>query len=125
MAQQGLRERIVQVEKAPGASFDHGRFDLIVESIDGSVVDSVPANGATLVQLTSSRRKPKRLPARKPRELIICRNCDRHVFAGTLVCGFCGGDVAALAKRYAKNLRAARKAYQRLLKLLPTLEIRP
>lgn len=120
LAKQGLRERIVQVEKAPGTSFDHGRFELIVESVDGgSVVDSLPANGATLVQITSAARKPKRLSARKPRELIICRNCDRHVFAGTLICPFCNGDIAALAKRYAKNLREARKAYRRLLKLLP------
>jgi radical SAM protein with 4Fe4S-binding SPASM domain len=126
LAEQGIRERIVQIEKAPGTSFDHGRFELIVESVDGgSVVDSLPANGATLVQITSARRKPKRVSARKPRELIICRNCNRHVFAGTPVCPFCNGDIAALAKRYAKNLRAARKAYQRLLKLLPTLEIHP
>ena len=120
LSQQGMRERIVQVEKAPGTSFDHGRFELIVESVDGgSVVDSLPANGATLVQITSARTKPKRLSARKPRELIICRNCDRHVFAGTKVCPFCAGDVPSHARQYAKNLREARKAYQRLLKLLP------
>jgi radical SAM protein with 4Fe4S-binding SPASM domain len=28
---QGLRERLVQVEEAPGQPFDHGRFDLVVE----------------------------------------------------------------------------------------------
>jgi len=110
LAKQGLRERIVQVEKAPGTSFDHGRFELVVESVDGSsVVESVP----TLIQI-SSKRRPK-----KPNELIICRNCDRHVFTGTTVCPFCNGDIAAHAKRYEKNLREARKAYQRLLKLLP------
>ena len=27
----GLRERLVQVESAPGTPFDHGRFDLVVE----------------------------------------------------------------------------------------------
>jgi radical SAM protein with 4Fe4S-binding SPASM domain len=110
LSKKGLRERIVQVEKAPGTSFDHGRFELVVESVDGSsVVENVP----TLVQIASRR------PPRKPGELIICRNCDRHVFAGTKVCPFCNGDVAAHAKRYEKNLREARKAYQRLLKLLP------
>jgi hypothetical protein len=112
LSKQGLRERIVQIEKAPGTPFDHGRFELVVESVDGSsVVDSLPANGATLVQI--GRRKSKK-------QLIICRNCDRHVFAGTTVCPFCNEDVLAAAKRYEMNLREARKAYQRLLKLLPT-----
>jgi hypothetical protein len=54
LAKQGLRERIAQVEKAPGTSFDRGRFELMLESVDGtSVVDSVPANGTSLVQITS------------------------------------------------------------------------
>src|ERR1044072_3228608 len=35
LSKQGLRERIVQVEKAPGTSFDHGRFELIMETLDG------------------------------------------------------------------------------------------
>jgi radical SAM protein with 4Fe4S-binding SPASM domain len=115
LSKQGLRERIVQIEKAPGTSFDHGRFELVVESVDRSVVESVPANGATLVQIGSTRRSSS-----KPKDLIICRNCDRHVFADTKLCPFCNGDIAAHAKRYQKNLREARKAYQRLLKLLPT-----
>lgn len=120
LSKQGLRERIVQIEKAPGTPFDHGRFELVAESVDGnSVVESLPANGATLVQIKSG--KTKRSSAPKPKDLIICRNCDRHVFAGTKVCPFCSGDVSAHAKRYEKNLREARKAYQRLLKLLPSV----
>jgi radical SAM protein with 4Fe4S-binding SPASM domain len=110
LSKQGLRERIVQIEKAPGTPFDHGRFELVVESVDGSsVVESVPP----LVQINSEKAKLK--------DLIICRNCDRHVFAGTNVCPFCQGNVPAHAKRYEKNLREARKAYQRLLKLLPSV----
>src|SRR6185503_16129871 len=43
LSKQGLRERIVQIEKAPGTPFDHGRFELVVESVDGSsVVETVP-----------------------------------------------------------------------------------
>jgi radical SAM protein with 4Fe4S-binding SPASM domain len=33
MRRQGKRERLVQVEPAPGEPFDHGRFELIVEEI--------------------------------------------------------------------------------------------
>lgn len=107
LAKQGLRERIVQVEKAPGTSFDHGRFELIVESVDGAVA-SAPA----VVQISSPRKRSK--------DLIICRKCDRHVFAGTKLCPFCNGDIRTHARRYAQNLRDAKKAYQRLLILLPT-----
>jgi radical SAM protein with 4Fe4S-binding SPASM domain len=31
----GLRERLVMVEAAPGAPFDHGRFELVVEPLPG------------------------------------------------------------------------------------------
>jgi len=33
MRRLGKRERLVQVERAPGAPFDHGRFDIVVEDI--------------------------------------------------------------------------------------------
>jgi radical SAM protein with 4Fe4S-binding SPASM domain len=33
-ARRGLRERLVQVERAPGQPFDHGKFEAIVEPLD-------------------------------------------------------------------------------------------
>jgi radical SAM protein with 4Fe4S-binding SPASM domain len=35
LAAQGLRERLVQVERAPGVAFDFGRFELVVERVGG------------------------------------------------------------------------------------------
>jgi radical SAM protein with 4Fe4S-binding SPASM domain len=123
LSKQGLRERIAQVESAPGTPFDHGRFELIVEAADGithaPAVDKLPlANN--LVQISSPRGKNKRTALRK--ELALCRGCDRHVMRGTRTCPFCRGNIRALANRYAKNLREAKKAYQRLIELLPHLE---
>jgi Y-X(10)_GDL-associated radical SAM protein len=106
LSKQGLRERIVQVEKAPGTSFDHGRFELMLETLDGK------ATSNNLVQITSAR-------TRRSTELILCRGCNRHVKTGTKVCPFCSGDIRSLAKLHDKKLREAKKAYQRLLKLLP------
>jgi radical SAM protein with 4Fe4S-binding SPASM domain len=37
MQRQGRRERLVQVEKAPGAPFDHGRFEIVVEEIGAPI----------------------------------------------------------------------------------------
>src|ERR1044072_6127886 len=42
LSKQGLRERIAQVEKAPGTPFDHGRFELILENADGSAHAKLP-----------------------------------------------------------------------------------
>jgi radical SAM protein with 4Fe4S-binding SPASM domain len=33
MQREGLRERLVQVERAPGVPFDHGRFEIVVEEV--------------------------------------------------------------------------------------------
>jgi radical SAM protein with 4Fe4S-binding SPASM domain len=107
LSQQGLRERIVQVEKAPGTSFDHGRFELILETMDGKKVPLAPNN---LLQINRTST---------PAELILCRGCNRHVKVGTSRCPFCSGDIDALAKLHDKKLREAKKAYKRLLKLLP------
>jgi radical SAM protein with 4Fe4S-binding SPASM domain len=119
LSKQGLRERISQVARAPGVPFDHGQFELIVESADGTI-DKLPVTGTNLVQIGSTRPKPKK--AQNQNELIICRKCDRHVFAGTRICPFCDGDINALAKLHDKRMREARKAYKRLLQLLPQVE---
>ena len=120
LSRRGLRERIAQVEQAPGTPFDHGRFELILEHADGtsrpSAVDKLPlANN--LVQISSRRAKSKQTSTRK--DLILCRGCNRHVMPGTKTCPFCQGNIRALANGYAKNLREAKKAYQRLMELLP------
>jgi Y-X(10)_GDL-associated radical SAM protein len=138
LSRQGLRERIVQIEKAPGVPFDHGRFELLLEGSDGTPLSSqfvgaekttgptperIPMSGNKLVQISSARKRrdpktAKPLSAAKSRELIICRGCSRHVFEGTEICPYCAGNVSALAKAYDKNLREARKAYRALLKLI-------
>jgi Y-X(10)_GDL-associated radical SAM protein len=107
LSKQGMRERIVQVEKAPGTSFDHGRFELILETLDGKELPPAPDN---LVQINRTSA---------PQELILCRGCNRHVKTGTKICPFCAGDIRSLAKQHDRQLREAKRAYKRLLKLLP------
>jgi radical SAM protein with 4Fe4S-binding SPASM domain len=52
MRSRGLRERLVHAEAAPGAPFDNGRFDVVVEPFDAA--DAPPAPTPTLLQI---RRK--------------------------------------------------------------------
>ncbi len=123
----GLRERVVPAQPAPGLSFDHGTFDLLLETLDGCAVASAPGSG--LVQIG---RPAKQAPADAARPfkagrkasvgrkaLSLCRACDRHVRPGTRACPFCGADVRASEHAHRRRLREARKAYRQLLKLLP------
>lgn len=145
LERQGLRERIVRVQEAPGKPFDHGLFELVLEGADGQplpiaedeasvegttqtansgskTVSSIPL-GNSLVQILPAKKRsrkstPTTTPAFAPVELIICRGCNRHVKTGTEVCPHCDGNVTILNKAYEKKLREDRKAYQRLLKLV-------
>jgi Y-X(10)_GDL-associated radical SAM protein len=140
LAKEGVRERIVQVEKAPGIPFDHGRFELIQEKVDGQPIvprvddweqqaeanpTAIPLSGNKLVQISSARKRRDRQRPRQSlstTDLILCRGCNRHVFPGTEVCPYCQGDVAAFAKHHAKTLRQAERAYRQLKKLLQQYE---
>ncbi|HEX8721138.1 MAG TPA: GDL motif peptide-associated radical SAM/SPASM maturase [Pyrinomonadaceae bacterium] len=123
LAARGLRERIAPAAPAPGLSFDHGRFDLILETLDGRPVAAAPTAG--LVQITPTRKRPAQTKAagaaraRRPPSLVLCRACDRHVRRGTRECPFCGSDVRRAARAYGRRMRAARDACARLLELLP------
>jgi radical SAM protein with 4Fe4S-binding SPASM domain len=140
-SKQGLRERIVQVEEAPGIPFDHGRFELIVEAADGrnpapvlaagsverqliSTVGGILLSGNALVQIAPARKlgdgkkQPKGNSAVGWESLILCRGCQRHVRADTKVCPFCERDVRALAKLHDETMQEAQNAYLRLVELL-------
>lgn len=145
LSRQGMRERIVQIEKAPGKPFDHGRFALVLEGADGKPLPedtvnsdnaasasasttksakSIPLTSTSLVQIMPSkngRRSTRKTQTAEPPELVICRGCNRHVNDGTKVCPHCGGNVVALTRAHEKNLREDRKAYRRLLKLMQTV----
>ncbi len=51
-AKRGLRERLVRVEAPPGAPFDHGRFEIVVEPLDAP--DVRPTEPQKLVRLRRS-----------------------------------------------------------------------
>ncbi|HJR07380.1 MAG TPA: GDL motif peptide-associated radical SAM/SPASM maturase [Pyrinomonadaceae bacterium] len=139
LEKQGLRERIVQTAPAPGTPFDHGSFDLVVETNDGrplspeqhSQATTAPVAAAlssgSLVQIKSARKRPaaKSAPAVQAQPMMqflnICRGCNRHVMPDEVTCPHCEGDLKALERDYEKRMRAARRAYRQLLKYLPQM----
>lgn len=122
LSKQGLRERIVQIESAPGVPFDHGRFELLLETNDASSVAAMPLSNNALVQITPSKKRttkhPQSATPTESNDLILCRGCRRHVLPKTRICPFCDGDIRALAKLHDTKLKEARKAYAQLAKLL-------
>ena len=129
LAARGLRERIVREEAPPGLPFDHGKFALVLEGIDGVAASndedaeaSVSLVGArkNLITLTSGlKRKPEGgSPARKGQKLQLCRGCNQYLTRGASTCPHCGGDVRLLRLAYNNELRRARRAQKRLAQLL-------
>ena len=143
LSREGLRERIVRIEEAPGKPFDHGLFELVLEGADGrprpnpaagsveqavngangQAPGAIPLAGNSLVQILPAKKRSRKSTSAAastapPVQLIICRGCNRHVKTGTKICPHCSGNVSALNAAYEKRLREDRKAYQRLLKLV-------
>ncbi len=102
----GLRESVRQVAAAPGTSFDHGIFEIVVETREGRPVDVVP------LDLT-----PRDAAAARD-ELIVCYGCFRHVFAGTQTCPFCDGDIACAQTAHDDAMVDARRATELLVAAL-------
>jgi Y-X(10)_GDL-associated radical SAM protein len=112
LEKRGLRERVVKVADAPGRSFDHGRFALVVESLDGERVHEVVEPPPVRAD------RPRIREHRVPPVLELCRGCDRFVLPATLVCPHCGSDVVAMAARHAADvaeLEDAARAVRRML----------
>jgi radical SAM protein with 4Fe4S-binding SPASM domain len=107
LAKNGQRERVAKVASAPGRSFDHGRFEIVVETLDGQSIeasehDTDPENRVAAPACSSEDH------------LDVCRGCNRHVLSHAVNCPFCGGAMSSLADRYTKKLELAIRAKLRL-----------
>ncbi|QGZ50290.1 radical SAM protein [Streptomyces sp. QHH-9511] len=121
LKKQGKRERVVRRLPAPGTSFDHGRFDIVVEP-DPDAPRADPATEA-------HRRHPA--PPEPPSErehasphspsLDLCRGCNCYVYSGTRLCPHCGADVQERRRAYESALDEARHASARLTSLMRDL----
>jgi Y-X(10)_GDL-associated radical SAM protein len=123
LSSKGLRERIVRIGEAPGKPFDHGLFELALETTKGEPVSALSLSAAMKpVQITSSiKRNPKPRASEEPREtpqLIICRGCNRHVMPETKTCPHCKGNIRSLERAFQRTSRAAEQAYNQLLELI-------
>ena len=110
LGRQGLRESLRQIEAAPGLSFDRGLFEIVVESEDGTAVDTVACD------LTP------RQSGVSDADLVVCHGCLRHVFAGTTTCPFCSADVEEARVRHEATIDDAYRAMETLRRYASALE---
>ena len=103
LERQGLREEIRPVKAGPGTPFDHGIFEIIVQTASGEPSDALALDETARASGVSETR------------LIVCYGCFRHVFAGTNECPFCGADVAERATRRADVVGEAKRFAAELL----------
>ncbi|MEV3956375.1 MULTISPECIES: radical SAM/SPASM domain-containing protein [Streptomyces] len=118
LRKQGKRERVVPRLPAPGTSFDHGRFDIVVEP-DPQADPAGPASKTHWS--TPPRPEPAMTPGHADPHLstlVLCRGCGSYVFPGTEVCPHCEADVPARQDAYDRALADARKSSARLARIL-------
>jgi Y-X(10)_GDL-associated radical SAM protein len=109
LAKQGLRERVEKVADAPGLPFDNGRFDLILEPLDGS------GGGERLVPPPARATPPPRSAEdRVPPILPLCRACHQYVKPETPDCPFCGADLAEAQREYDERMVDVREVIAEL-----------
>lgn len=131
LAGHGLRERVVQVKTAPGCSFDHGEFELVLEPLD-TVTDSFDvmelarrANGEVVADAPRAVEYPApyagprpQLKRRTPPLLVMCRACSRFVGPDEEHCPFCDAQLQEAQLTYEEKLDRARRASERLMELI-------
>jgi Y-X(10)_GDL-associated radical SAM protein len=89
LSKQGLRERVVKTQEAPGTPFDQGRFDLITEPLDGGEGARSIAEPPPWEMKEPELRDTDRVPP----SLSVCYGCLQYVHAGTETCPHCGVNV--------------------------------
>ncbi|MFJ9825534.1 radical SAM protein [Streptomyces sp. NPDC101160] len=121
LRKQGKRERVVQELPAPGTSFDHGRFAVVVEPDPDAGPELDPDAGRPVATPEAHGPAPRPVRAHadpRLRSLVSCRGCDCYVFSGTEVCPHCGTDAPARAPEYGRALGDARRASARLTRIM-------
>lgn len=124
----GLRERIRKTADAEGKPFDYGRFEIILETLEGEEVERITpelwdqTHAELLISNGNSRFRHSNGENRVPPQLEICRSCDRHVHRGTVNCPFCEVNIAEVALQYDALIEEANTLAAELDEFVSNLE---
>ena len=113
LAKKDLKERIVKIGSGDGTSFDYGKFKIEVIDNQGIVVET--QNGMTIQEIEPSN-KDKTI--RIPKELKVCKGCNKHIKIEEISCPFCNININVAEDQYQKDLNQANASYQKLSTIL-------
>jgi radical SAM protein with 4Fe4S-binding SPASM domain len=99
LAKQGLRERIRQVQKAPGVPFDNGLFELVIEDTQGNCIRIERPEVGQFVHNHDTEA-----PIRHKINMLLCACCDEFALPEETLCPRCGSE--ALETREQRKGRA-------------------
>jgi radical SAM protein with 4Fe4S-binding SPASM domain len=86
LAKEGLRERLRQVRAAPGAPFDNGLFEILVEDLKGNCVRVERPTDQPF-----QHKHDLSAPIQERPNLLLCTRCEQFVLPGETKCPHCGG----------------------------------
>ncbi|WP_299865970.1 radical SAM protein [uncultured Hoeflea sp.] len=87
LAKAGLRESIVKTAEAPDTPFAIGKFEIVLETLEGGAVDGVAIDDAPKPHGSS--------------HLVVCDSCTEFIGDRETICPHCGGEarMAAVARQ--------------------------
>lgn len=113
LRKQGLRERVVRTLPAPGTSFDHGMFDVVVERDPNCVQDAETIDSYRPPGRPDEPRTDGHVPS-----LLLCRGCNCYAYAGTEFCPHCGANIVDAMTSYEKTVADGQGAAELLTEML-------
>ncbi len=112
LLKQGKKERIRKIQEAEGKPFDCGLFEIVVEDLNGKVIEVHNPLDYPMPEV------PKKPQIRKPVSMEICHGCHQHVYSGTEICPHCDDNIDEKKNEYESKMKDAERAYKKLLQLL-------
>jgi radical SAM protein with 4Fe4S-binding SPASM domain len=105
LERQGLRERLEKRKDAPMASFAIGEYEIITETLDGTVVGRSSDAEVKSVSWYPVIRAPESHVGRVPPRLELCRACEEFIRPDEVVCPHCGADIRRAAMAYQQETK--------------------
>lgn len=110
LAEHGLRESVRKVEAADTRSFAVGRFEIVLETVDGRAVDHPQAEALRVRQAEPAAKRSRDIVSKHnpvPKAMHLCKSCHQFVWPDERVCPFCQQDIEASERQF--NAEAERR----------------
>lgn len=101
LQKEGLRERLRQVQTAPGVPFDNGLFELLVEDTEGNCIRIERPEEEPFIH-----RHDISAPIRERASLLLCARCDEFSLPHETRCPHCGSETLDTKEEMQRRAKA-------------------